>query len=293
MSFQAALLLAAGLGTRLRPLTDVLPKCLVPVCGRPLLLYWLEMLERAGVERIIVNLHHHADLVRQFIVESRFASRVVMSHEPRLLGTAGTILAHREVIERGPTLIAHADNLSVFDPGRFMLKHAGRPAPAVMTMMTFATSNPGSCGIVETDSRGVVTAFHEKVADPPGNLANGAVYAMDPEVLEFFPRDFGDFLDLSTDVIPRLMGRIYCSLNHVLHRDIGTPDSLTTAQLELALRCPEVIRHAAPVDPAWINLLHTGAPPLGKRAADAAAAMVWQLREHGPRVGTAPGGACS
>ena len=85
-----ALLLAAGLGTRLRPITDSVPKCLVPIRGRPLLGYWFDILFRGGVDRALVNLHYHADAVRSFIPASPWRGRIETVYEEKLLGTAGT-----------------------------------------------------------------------------------------------------------------------------------------------------------------------------------------------------------
>ena len=86
-----ALLLAAGLGTRLRPLTNHVPKCLVPIKGKPLLGYWLDLLLRAGIERVLVNTHYLPDPVRRFCAESPWANRIDLVHEESLAGTAGTI----------------------------------------------------------------------------------------------------------------------------------------------------------------------------------------------------------
>ncbi|MGH9203514.1 MAG: sugar phosphate nucleotidyltransferase, partial [Vicinamibacterales bacterium] len=85
-----ALLLAAGYGTRLKPLTDAVPKCLVPIRGRPLLDYWLDLLFTDGIEAALINTHHLADRVQAFVAASRWKSRVTLVHEDSLLGTGGT-----------------------------------------------------------------------------------------------------------------------------------------------------------------------------------------------------------
>src|SRR2546423_14706689 len=96
-----ALLVAAGAGTRLRPLTDVLPKCLMPINGKPLLGIWLDMLSAAGASEIIVNLHHHAGLGRDYVARTPYARGVALAHEEALLGTAGTLMRHRDRSSRG------------------------------------------------------------------------------------------------------------------------------------------------------------------------------------------------
>lgn len=245
----SALLLAAGLGTRLRPLTDVLPKCLMPVNGRPLLEYWLAMLRDAGISRIVVNLHHHAGLVREYVEQSPFARCVTFSYEEELLGTGGTLLHNRALLEGGPILLAHADNLSVLDPRRFIERHAARPALACMTMMTFVASHPESCGIVELDGTGLVRAFHEKVPNPPGRLANAALYMVEPSLFAFLQSLGKRVIDFSTEVIPGHLGRIFTFHNDVYHRDIGTLASLAQAQFEYPMVSP------GRADDAWARLL--------------------------------------
>jgi len=86
---------------------------------------------------------------------------------------------NREFFGKDAFLVAHADNFSVFDPAEMIQRHLKRPAETVMTMMTFETKTPRSCGIVDLDDRGVVIGFYEKVEDPPGTLANAAVYIIE------------------------------------------------------------------------------------------------------------------
>jgi len=266
-----ALLLSAGLGTRLRPVTDVLPKCLVPVCGRPLLRYWLHLLDAGDAGRIVVNLHHHDALVREYLAQPRYARRVSCVYEPVLLGTGGTMLANRALLSEGPVLVAHADNLSVFDLRAFLQAHERRPRDCVCTMMLFESSDPSSCGIVELDERGTVQRFHEKAPNPPGNLANGAVYLFEAGIFDLLSGIGGPFIDLSTQVIPRLLGRIHTFRNETLHRDIGTAASLASAQFELPMRDPRHPVLNEPLEDGWSRMLERGAPPLQIRLAQALA----------------------
>ena len=228
-----ALLLAAGLGTRLRPLTNDIPKCLVPVRGRPLLEYWLRLLAAADVEAM-VNLHYFADRVREFLERSSFKDKVTLVYEAKLLGTAGTLLKNCAFFGNEPVLLVHADNLSRFDIKAFVARHDQRPIGCEMTMMTYSTPTPRSCGIVELDDAGVVVRFHEKVANPPGNLANGAVYIIEPSIFDFLQRLKNEVIDFSTEVLPHYMGRIYTFHNDVYHRDIGTMESYLQAEREFS-----------------------------------------------------------
>ncbi|MET3485926.1 nucleotidyltransferase family protein [Methylobacterium sp. 1973] len=231
-----ALLLAAGHGTRLRPLTERVPKCLVPIAGRPLLDYWLERLFACpDIERVLINTHWLAEQVAAHVGASAWRSRIDLVHEPELLGTGGTILANAGYFRSEPFLTAHADNLTAFDLDDFLARHRGRPAGAAMSMLSFRTDDPRSCGILELDERAIVRRFHEKVAEPPGNLANAAVYILEPEVVDFAASLGRPVVDLSTEVIPHFVGRIYSVETPSYHRDIGTPESLAHAERDFAL----------------------------------------------------------
>jgi mannose-1-phosphate guanylyltransferase len=231
-----ALLLAAGIGSRLRPLTDTIPKCLVPIRGRPLLAYWLDLLFLAGVERTLINTHHLADKVRSFVMSSPWRERIDLVDEDVLLGTGGTIVANHAYFGRGPLLVAHADNLTDLDLRWFAAAHAARPNSCVLTMLAFRTDDPKSCGILEIDQVGIVRAFHEKVEAPPGNLANAGVYFLEPKVVEFGLALNRPVLDFQTEVIPQLLNRIFTVEHKGYHRDIGTFKSLSLAQIDFSLR---------------------------------------------------------
>jgi mannose-1-phosphate guanylyltransferase len=226
-----ALLLAAGLGTRLRPFTLHTPKCLAPIGGKPLLAHWLSKLEAAGCEAVLINTHHLADQVDEFVQNwPQTAMAIETVHEPELRGTAGTLLAHQTFFEGATGLLIHADNAMAADLADLLLAHAQRPKHCLLTMLTFTTSTPSSCGIVETDTTGVVSAFHEKVADPPGNRANGALYAFDAEFLAFAEQMSKPTNDFSTEVIPALMGRIHSWHTTEPYLDIGTAETLEIAK---------------------------------------------------------------
>lgn len=220
-----ALLLAAGLGTRLRPITNVIPKCLVPIHGRPLLDYWLENLLDHGVDNILINTHYLAPMVEKYLAISSWKSRVTLVHEDSLLGTGGTILRNCGFFQDEPFLVAHADNLTVFNMREFALSHLARKSSSEISMMVFNTDTPDSCGIVELDKDHIVQGFHEKVANPPGNLANAAVYIFEPNVIAWMKTLGKVVVDLSTEVIPYYLGRINTYHNIQYHRDIGTLES--------------------------------------------------------------------
>ncbi len=228
-----ALLLAAGFGSRLRPLTDSLPKCLVPIHGRPLLDYWLDLLHRHGIAPVRVNTHYRAEQVRDYIAGSRYQGDVEVAHESSLLGTAGTLRAHLDFFGQEDALLVHADNYCWPDLSAFAAAHRARPQHCLMSMMTFETAQPSTCGIVELDAQRVVVGFHEKVAHPPGNTANGAIYLLGPELLRQLRTS--QATDFSTEVLPGLVGRIYAHATDSPFMDIGTPETYAHANAIAAL----------------------------------------------------------
>jgi mannose-1-phosphate guanylyltransferase len=224
------LLLAAGLGTRLSPLTDEWPKCLMPIGERPLLEYWLETLYSTNVKEVLVNLHHHSEIVQEFLNRPRFEGWVSSVYEESLLGTAGTIRANKVYFQGCTTLLVHADNWCQCEFADFLNYHNNhRPKNCLITMMTFESPTPETCGIVETDFEGVVFAFHEKKKNPPGNKANGAVYLLEPEVLSWID-EYPDISDFSTEVLPHFLGKIASWNNNGIHSDIGALPMLHLAQ---------------------------------------------------------------
>lgn len=224
-----ALLLAAGLGTRLRPLTDTIPKCLVPIKGQPLLGIWLERLTQAGVGPFLINTHYLADQVEAFVETGSYRTHVRLAYEEELQGTAGTLIRNLDFFQSHDGLLIHADNYCLADFVAFQQAHHSRPSECLMTMMTFRTDNPSACGIVELDERGIVIGFHEKVAMAPGNLANGAVYILSSELLDKLATDLHSAKDFSTEILNYLVGRIYSYEVSQIFIDIGTPNAYRQA----------------------------------------------------------------
>ena len=226
-----ALLLAAGLGTRLRPLTNDVPKCLMEIGDQPLLGHWLDALFGSGIDSILVNLHHHSEQVKSYVEARLDRSSIHLVYEKQLLGTAGTVRANCEFFDGEAGLVLHADNFCTANISKFICAHEGRPKDAALTMMTFVSDDPRSCGIVGLDEQGVVREFHEKVVNPPGNIANAAIYVFEETVIRFISESKeGELRDLSTDVIPRYLGRIYAAPADGVVIDVGTLANLERAK---------------------------------------------------------------
>ena len=229
----SALILAGGYGSRLRPITETTPKCLVPIQGKPLLDYWLERLANAGVVRVRINTHHLPAAVRSHIAQIHVTDRFDISeaYEPKLLGSAGTITANRDLADGvDEVLLIYADNLSSIDLGELLRFHREHDDP--MTMMLFRAENPSACGIAELDSENRIVSFEEKPADPKSNVANAGLYVVSADAYREIA-DMGAF-DLGFDVLPKFVGRMRGFVHDGYHRDIGTMEALAAAEHEVA-----------------------------------------------------------
>ena len=129
--------------------------------------------------------------------------------------------------------MAHADNFCTADFREFEACHRKRPKECLITMMTFSTNSPESCGIVELDKRGIVQKFFEKDPIPRGNLANGAIYILSKEFLATYEERFKKAQDFSLDVIPNLLGKIYTYHTSAKIVDIGSLESYYQLEKEL------------------------------------------------------------
>ncbi|MDA0975621.1 MAG: nucleotidyltransferase family protein [Planctomycetota bacterium] len=228
-----ALLLAGGLGTRLRPLTDRVPKCLVEIGGRSLLDHWREALAAAEVGEVRINTHHLPEPVRDWIeIANRSAPpRFGESFEAELLGSAGTISANRDLADGcDEIVVVYADNLSSVDLGSVLAFHRGHADP--FTMVLFRCDEPRRCGIAELDKDNRIVSFVEKPESPRSDLANAGIYVVDADLFRELA-DVGGF-DIAFDLLPRVAGRMRGILHAGYHRDIGTPESLRQAEADLA-----------------------------------------------------------
>jgi mannose-1-phosphate guanylyltransferase len=218
-----ALLLAAGLGTRLRPLTESVPKCLVPIKNIPLLKIWLEKLKEVGVADILINTHYLVNKVEEFLIKEGYEGQVNLVYESKLLGTAGTFLKNINFFcGDDDAIVIHADNYCS-EKLTFLIKaHESRPKNCLMTMLVFETENPSECGIVRLDQNQIITEIHEKKKTPPGNLANGAIYIFTPKAINIIMEECNSAIDMVLDVLPNFLGKIYSYKTEGIFLDIGT-----------------------------------------------------------------------
>lgn len=225
-----AVLLAAGLGTRLAPLTDSIPKILAPLGGRPLLEHQLVYLEQGGVTEVAVNVHHHAEEVIRFLESSQTALAVRVSHESRLLGTAGALLPLRDFLTE-PFLVLYGDVVTDADLADFMERHLRLGGVATLTY--YRSTETAGKGLLSLGTDGRVTSFAEKPETSNSCCVSAGLYALSPEALAFVRPDRPDF---GHDVWPAMLADGAAVYGHELGgyvRDVGSAEALEAANRDL------------------------------------------------------------
>jgi mannose-1-phosphate guanylyltransferase len=233
-----AFLLAAGRGTRMRPLTDATPKCMLPIDGKPIIGIWLDALAEAGVNEVLVNLHHLPKIVHNYVVAHADSSiKIHALYESNLYGSAGTLLSCRNwVADEEFFLVCYADGLTDFPLADLVSAHHERPPGVTATIATHRSRNPRAAGILGVDEDGIMTAFTEKPEIPVSDIANSGIYAFSPQVLDELPPLPFLPCDIGRDLLPRLAGRARAIPIPGYFRDIGTPESYEQAQREWSER---------------------------------------------------------
>jgi mannose-1-phosphate guanylyltransferase len=222
-----AFLLAAGEGTRLRPITDRIPKCLVPIRGVPILAIWLRTCREVGIEEVLINLHAHANSVRQFLRQSDYGVRIRVVEEPILLGSAGTLRANEAWVSSEELFwVFYADVLNRADLRTMLRLHKERRP--VATLGVYEVQDPRRCGIISAGPDGVVEQFVEKPENPLGNLAFSGLMIGTPELLSAIPNQVP--VDIGFHVLPKLAGRMVAFPIRDYLIDIGTLENYQRAQ---------------------------------------------------------------
>jgi NDP-sugar pyrophosphorylase family protein len=242
-----ALLLAAGAGTRLRPLTETLPKPLAPVGGRPVVARLLEQIAALDLDAVALNLHHGADLIERVVGRGP-----VYLREAWLRGTAGALRGAEQFLHAGGDfLVASSDGVHEIDLSALMRVH--REAGALATITVKRIERPETCAIVALDSHGRVERFVEKPrpAEVFTDLASVGVYCFAPDVIELVPDDRS--FDIAGELIPSLLAAgmpVASYETDAWWSDVGDPAELLAANLHFAhVAEPCAIAAGAEVEP--------------------------------------------
>ncbi len=229
-----ALLLAAGEGTRLRPLTLQRPKPMLPLGGRPILEYLVDLLRCHAVREIAINLHYKPEAIVDYFGDgSRFGVSITYSMETQLLGSAGAA-KHLDWFFNEPFLVLYGDVLADIDLTALVdehLEHRG-----LGTLALYEVEDPTRCGVVKLDDQQRITRFVEKPpADAiPSNLANAGIYVLEPAILDYVTP--GTVSDFGQDVFPAALERgaaLYGSRPSGYLLDIGSPERYRQDEADL------------------------------------------------------------
>lgn len=225
-----AFLLAAGEGTRLRPLTLHTPKCLVSIRGRPLIEYWFDLFELFGIREILINTSHLADRVQSYIKHHSRGLDIHLTHEMTLLGSGGTIKQNWNFVKGEEVFfICYADNLTNANLRKMVEFHRERQKN--VTLALFKVQNPRECGIVEIDELSTVISFTEKPENPVSDLAFAGIMLSNQNLKDYFPDK--DVFDLGYDVLPHIVGNASGYVLHEYLLDIGTKEKLEQAERDI------------------------------------------------------------
>jgi mannose-1-phosphate guanylyltransferase len=192
------MVLAAGLGTRLRPLTNEITKPMVPVLDRPVMAHILDLLDRHGFKDTIANLHYFPESIERY-----FGERLSYRFEPELLGTAGGVRGCADFFGDEAFVVISGDALTDIDLSAFAARH--RDAGGIATLAVKKVHDTREYGVVLHDRNGRITGFQEKPSpeEALSDLGNCGIYIFEPAIFDHFPQR--PFVDWAQDVFPALL----------------------------------------------------------------------------------------
>lgn len=233
-----ALILAAGLGTRLRPLTNKIPKAMVDIGGKPLLYYNIKNLKKHGIKKIWINLHYLPHVIQDYFGDGRkMGVKIRYSYENELLGTAGALRNPLSKIEKEfketNFLIFYGDHLTNINFKKMIYQH--KINKGLMTVALYKHDKPWTKGVVDLDGKGRILQFAEKpqVDKITSNFVNSGFYICEKEIFNFIPEGFSDFgFDIFTKLL-KAKKKIMSYIDDFYIKDIGTWASLKQARKDL------------------------------------------------------------
>src|SRR6059058_3631456 len=223
-----AMVLAAGLGTRLRPLTYEIPKPMVPVLDRPVMAHIVDLCRRQGFDQLIASLHYCPDTIRDY-----FGDSIEYRYEDELLGTAGGVRNVRDFFGDDPVLIISGDALTDIDLNALVERH--KSAGGIGTLTVKRVDDTREYGVVLHDNAGRISGFQEKPHpdEALSDLGNCGIYCFSPEIFDYFPES--DFVDWANDVFPVLLENDVPFYIHEIGEywnDVGSLDELRSGTFD-------------------------------------------------------------
>lgn len=237
------IILAAGFGTRLRPLTDTVPKAAIDLGGKPLIYYALNNMKNVGVSRVVINTHYLSEVLVEKVREMSWPFEIIFSHEPEILGTGGGIqaaLSYLPGVEA--VLVQNADAFIEYDVAQFIRYHlAARP---LSTMLLKTVPNPLEYGVVATDKKDRVRDINSQLSFA-GEIVKQRIFcgmqALSSSIVSRMPKKKGPFCILKDVIVPAIKaGETVLGVeNTKFFCDVGTPARLKTAERYLTERSRE------------------------------------------------------
>jgi NDP-sugar pyrophosphorylase family protein len=232
-----AMILAAGFGTRLRPLTNKVPKPMVPIMNRPILEHTIHLLRSHGIHDITVNLHHLPEIIKEHFGDGKnFGVQLHWSYEPEILGTAGGIKKAQQFLEGESFLVINSDVVVDIDLSKVMAFHKAQGS--ALTLVVREGDSPEQCDPIEVDANDrivhmVGTSSKNKPDDTTRILFTG-IQVMEPEIFDRIPED--KFYGTTTDVFPGMLADglpMFAYWHHGYWKDIGTIQSYLDVHKDL------------------------------------------------------------
>lgn len=226
-----AVIMAGGMGIRLRPLTDRIPKPMVKIIDKPVLEYTVQHLKNCGVTDISMTLCYRPSvIIRHFGDGSKLGVKIKYFVEKTPMGTAGGVAAAAKGSD-GPFLVVSGDAFTDIDYSELVNFHENHGG--AVTVAVKEVKNPSSFGVVETDNNGKITRFEEKPSAPSSFTVNTGVYVMDKTALDLVPENVR--YDFAKDLFPMLIGNMYAMKTDCYWSDIGTLSSYYLTNNDVAL----------------------------------------------------------
>jgi len=232
-----AIILAAGYGTRLRPLTNKTPKCLIPINGKPLLENWFDLLIEQGFSEVLINTHYLAKevdkYIESYVKKNDIILKIYTVYEKTPLGTAGTVWNNQKFIGSGDCVIINGDLLSNINLRNLYSFHIKNKY--LLSLSYIMTNKSKGKGIMELDKDSKIIKFEEKPIKPFSNKIYSGIQVLNGKIFEVLPfsnmkdNNYMD-LDFGYHVWPRLIGQMAAYKLDCFLIDIGTISSYKKAE---------------------------------------------------------------
>lgn len=221
-----AVILAAGLGTRMQKSFPNIPKVMIPIGGKPLLERSILHLKKYGFDEIYINLHYLPYKIKNYFGNGKkFGVKIIYSFEPQILGTAGALVNFKKYLTE-TFLVLYGDVFTILNLEKFLNFHRVKKGQA--TLLVHTTNHPEDSDLVKVNKEGRIVKFYLKPHKKPvadTDLSSAAIYDLEPEVLKFLPNKFStDFLHDFFPILLKKDLKLYGYISEEYTKDIGAPE---------------------------------------------------------------------